>query len=93
MNIKYKISIIAYTSWCGLGFIRGVKYYKYIYNKYEKNESYIYSNSVINGLFGIIIYANPILLPITLHKELYRLEVNIRNLENEKNGIYYNNLI
>lgn len=92
--MKYKIiSIIAYTSWSGLGFIRGMKYYKYNCYKYEKNEPYIYSNSIIYGLFGIIVYANPILLPITLHKELYRLEIDIRNLENKKNSIYYNSLI
>jgi hypothetical protein len=93
MNIKYSMMMIGCTSWCGLGFIRGINHYKYIYNKYEKKEPYIYSNSVIDGIFGIIVYANPVLLPITIHKELYRLEVNIRNLENEKNSKYYNNLM
>jgi hypothetical protein len=45
------------------------------------------------GIFGTIIYAHPVLLLITIHKELYRLEINIRNLEIEKNSEYYNNLI
>lgn len=37
-------------------------------------------------------YANPLLFPITASKEIYRLEVNLRNLENEKKTDYYNNL-
>ena len=34
MKIKYSIALISYTSWCGLGFIRGVNSYKYTDNKY-----------------------------------------------------------
>ena len=93
MNIKYKLSIIGYISWCGLGFIRGVNSYKYSNIKYEKNEPFLYSNSIIYGLVGIVIYGNPILLPITIHKELYRLEINTRNLENEKKSKYYNDIL
>lgn len=85
--------MIGYSGWCGLGFIRGVHSYKYTHNKYDKNEPYIYSNSIIEGFFGIVMYANPILLPFAIHKELYRLEINIRNLENEKKSRYYNDLI
>ena len=88
--MKYKIAI---TSWCGLGFIRGINYYKYDYNKYEKNEPYMYLTSLSYGLFGIIVYANPILLPITIHKELYRFEIDMRNLETKKKSMYYNHLI
>ena len=92
--MKYKYSVIAgYSSWCGLGFIRGINYYKYTHNNYHKNESYVYSNSIIDGIHGIFIYGNPIFLPITIHKELYRLEITIRNLENEKKSKYYNDLI
>lgn len=93
MNYKYSIAMIGYSGWCGLGFIRGVHSYKYTHNKYDKNEPYIYSNSIIEGFFGIVMYANPILLPFAIHKELYRLEINIRNLENEKKSRYYNDLI
>ena len=93
MKNKYLIGVICYSSWCGLGFIRGINYYKYTHNKYEKDKPYVYSYSIIDGLLGIIIYANPILLPISIHKELYRLEVNIRNLESEKNSKFYNNLL
>jgi hypothetical protein len=93
MKSKYLILILGSTSWCGIGFVRGVNSYKYTHSKYEKHKPYIYSNSIIHGFFGIIMYVNPILLPITIHKELYRLEVNTRNLESEKNSSYYNDLI
>jgi len=93
MKNKYSIGIFCFTSWCGLGFLRGINSYAYNHNKYEKNEHYIYSYSILHGFGGIILYANPILLPIFIHKELYRLEINIRNLENEKNSKFYNDLV
>jgi len=94
MKIKYSISTICYISWSGLGFIRGIKSYNYNNNKYEtKNEPYLYLNSTIYGICGIFLYACPLLLPITIHKELYRLEINIRKLENQKDSSYYNDLM
>jgi hypothetical protein len=92
MNIKHKITIIGYTSWCGLGFIRGINSYKYNHEKYDEDKPYLYLSSIGNGLFGIVMYGNPILLPICIHKELYRLEVNIRNLEDEKKNTFYNDI-
>jgi len=77
------------TGWSILGFRRGMQQYDYRYNKnnkdsYGRKETYLYSTKLLNGLLGIFIYINPFcLLPITF-KEIYRLEVNIRNLENEK---------
>ena len=88
--MKYSIAIIGYTSWCGLGFINGVRHYKYTH---EKKRPYIYLNLTIYGMLGTFLYANPILLPLTIHKELYRLEIDIRNLENEKNSNYYNEIL
>ena len=93
MKIKYSIAIISYTSWCGLGFIRGINSYEYNYNKYNKNEPYIYSNSILNGFFGIFMYANPFFLPFSIYKEIYRLEINLRNIENEKTSRFYNDLM
>ena len=93
--MKRSTLTIIYTSWsgwAGIGFIRGVNSHKYTYNEFKTNEPYMYSDSILNGLFGIFVYANPLLLPITMHKELYRLETNIRNLENEKKSNYYNKL-
>jgi hypothetical protein len=86
MYIKKSLSI-CYISWGGLGFIRGRNSYNY-----ETKENYLYINSVCYGIYGIGLYINPFLLPFSVHKEIYRLEVNLRNLENEKNTKYYNNL-
>lgn len=96
MKIKHSIAITGYISWCGLGFIRGMNDYKYTYNKYKIdkiNEPYLYINSLTRGFFGIILYSNPALIPFLIYKELYRLEINLRNLENEKNSDYYKKLI
>lgn len=94
----YYTAIIGYTSWCGLGFIRGTNSYKYsnnkyINDKYEKKEPYLYLDSIVYGLFGIIIYGNPVFLPFMIHKEIYRLEINVRNLEDEKKNRYYNEIL
>lgn len=93
MKLKYSISIISYTCWCGLGFIRGINSYKYNHNKYEINKDYMYSSMIIDGTLGIFIYGNPFFLPFTIYKEVYRLESDIRNLEDEKKSSFYNNLI
>ena len=88
--------------WVALGFYRGTRSYEYDYEKqfieYEKNKEYtkppqyLYSNCVGVGLFGIIIYANPFFVPIILGKEIYRLEVNLRGLEKEKDKKSYYDL-
>jgi len=97
MNIQKSLSIIGYSSWCGLGFIRGINSYthnhnKDSYNRYRETENYLYLNSLCYGFSGLVIYANPLFLPVSVYKELYRLEVNLRNLENEKKTDFYNNL-
>ena len=93
INKKFTVAAIGFTSWCGVGFIRGVNNYKYTHYKYDNEKPFIYFSCFINGLFGIIMYANPILLPICIYKEMYRLEVDIRNLETEKKSNFYNDLI
>ena len=85
MYITKSLSI-CYISWGGLGFIRGKNSYNY------EKENYLYVNSVCYGIYGIFLYINPFLLPFLVHKEIYRLEVNLRKLENEKKTKYYNNL-
>jgi hypothetical protein len=91
--MKNKYLLIAYIGWCGIGFLRGVNSYKYTYNNNYKNAQYLYSDSIIFGTFGTFLYANPILFPLMICKELYRLEVNIRKLEREKSSNYYNSLL
>jgi len=41
---------------------------------------------------GVIVYMNPFLGFLALGKELYRLEINIRNLEDSKNNDTYRRL-
>ena len=94
--------IIPSSSWITLGFYRGINAYnsnyKKEYNRYEKNKKYnikpeyFYFQSICSGIFGIIIYINPFTVPFVIPKELYRLEVNIRSLDNEKENENYNNI-
>lgn len=94
MKFNKKLAFISGTiGWAGLGFIRGANYYNYYYIKSDKKENYLYAKSFLNGCFGVILYINPIIFPLLLYKEIYRLEVNIRNLEEEKKNNYYNDLL
>jgi hypothetical protein len=80
--------------WLALGFYRGSRSYDYDYKKqfiqYEKNKKYnekpqyFYSICIGIGLFGSFLYINPFLFPIILGKEIHRLEINIRGLDEEK---------
>ena len=81
-----KLSINKYavfaTIWTSLGAKRGADLYDY-----EKNVPSLYSDKCIYCLVGGIIYLNPLLSLLTLHKELYRVEINIRNIKKDPN--YY----
>lgn len=91
-NRKILIPIVLWTT---LGFKRGLEDYDHTYNKYSKNDSkksYLYSKRIAIGLLGSIIYINPFCIPISVSKEIYRLEVNLRRLEDEKKTDYYNEL-
>ena len=65
-----------YVGWGSVGIFRGVKLYSY-----ENHNPFLYSHMVVYGLGGLSIYSNPILLPWVLHKEVYRMEVQVRGLE------------
>ena len=94
MNIKKSLSMIGYAGWCGLGFMRGIQSYKYNIRKYKKeDELCLYTDSIFKGVFGMFVYGNPIFFPLTLYKEIYRLEINTRNLETEKSSSFYNDLL
>jgi len=86
--------------WGAVGFKRGLHSYDYTYNKninkgydYTITGPYLYSYKFANGCFGVVLYLNPCLLFITIPKEMYRFEVNMRNLENAKLTDYYNELL
>jgi hypothetical protein len=90
---NHHLKTAAYTGWIGLGFYRGIKAYNYSYNKYNKDESYMYIYSFGHGCRGSFYYFFPIFFPIIIHKEIYRFEVNMRNIEKEKTSSYYNELL
>ena len=51
----------------------------------------------LKGEVGTINLTNPGLIShneiLTIYKEIYRLEIYLRNLENEKNSDFYNKLL
>ena len=82
------------TCWGILGFNRGIDEYdyKHKYNEYYKKK-YFYTDRIFNGFFGSIVYINPAFVPLIIYKEIYRLEVNYRGLEDEKNNENYYKII
>ena len=81
---------IIISLWGTLGMYRGVQYYNYIYNSnLNVKNTYFYSKCALMTLTGLSIYLFPIVLPLTIGKELYRLEVNIYNLTDRKNSPKY----
>jgi hypothetical protein len=83
-----------FGGWCSLGFVRGLNAYDYDYKKYPTHDnSYLYSKKGLFGIAGLCLYINPILIWLTIPKEIYRLEINLRDLEDEKKGDFYNQLI
>ena len=102
-NMKNNIkSIVAVTTVCGwpiLGFKRGINSYNY---NYEHNKLYSHGKPIKNplylhklawGIVSAIAYINPATGLIGLYKEVYRIEVNLRGLEDEKKTDYYNEVL
>jgi len=100
---KQKVFLGLYSAWTTLGFRRGYLHYKYKYEqqtkKYLENKDkpyatnpgpFYYTNAALESFFGGgIVYINPFFLPFTIFKELKRLEINLRNLEEEKKKSSY----
>lgn len=81
--------IFGYAGISGLlGIKRGLEDYKYRNNLYKTN--FFYSKYFLYGFSGILFYVCPLTHLVMIPKEIYRLEVNIRNLEDEKKTEYYN---
>jgi hypothetical protein len=93
-----------YIAWGALGFYRGAHSYEYrrmkhiMYrNPVEKitpmtPPARIYTHKLFTGMLGVFIYMCPFFFVVTLPKELYRFEVNMLNIEDEKKTDYYNEL-
>lgn len=79
------------TVWGMVGFNRGIIRYEYEH-KYDK-VSYFYTDKICSGIAGLLIYINPAFLPFVVYKEIYRLEINLRGLEEKKDTQYYHNFL
>jgi hypothetical protein len=96
-NILTRNNLLYLTSgicWGSIGFNRGVNEYDYNYinNNYYKKQ-YLYTDKLYNGLWGFFIYINPCFIPLIIHKELYRLEIELRGLDEEKTTSKYNRIL
>ena len=89
---KEILALVTGTSWTLLGFKRGLQSYDYTYHKSSRKESYLYISKGQQGLLGMFLYINPLLFPVHAYKEMYRLEVNLRNMEDEKKTSNYNDI-
>ena len=85
---KSNITFAIMGGWAMLGFKRGVDSYFYCYS--NQNNVPLYLNGFFWGIGGTMAYVFPPLIFFSMYREMYRLEVNIRGLENEKNTEYYN---
>ena len=90
--------IIIFSAWSALGFKRGINSYDYSYNKDSrlKQDLYLQKLYLQKGIWGVtstMAYINPCTFFIVLYKEIYRLEVNLRGLEDEKKTDYYNEVL
>lgn len=93
-----------YIAWGALGFYRGAHSYEYRRIKSIKQGGHvekitpmtpparIYTHKIFTGMLGVFIYMCPFFFVVTLPKEIYRFEVNVLNIEDEKKTDYYNEL-
>ncbi|NBY41342.1 MAG: hypothetical protein EBQ66_10775, partial [Flavobacteriia bacterium] len=75
------------VAWCSLGFYRGMALYDHRFNTRRigaNDPPYMYSYRIYNGCNGVFFYANPVFLLFIIPKEIYRLEVNFREIHSEK---------
>jgi hypothetical protein len=71
------------------GFYRGLTFTHRLCK--EEDEIILLSDRIINGFMVGICYATPPLQPIYLSNLMNRIELKIRNKENEKERSYYRN--
>jgi hypothetical protein len=94
MNAKHIWPIIS-CSWAALGFYRGAKQYSYNCDieikKYadkinaaaSTKPKFMTTSCIFRGFIGTAAYVFPCTMPFVAYKEIYRLEMNIRGLDEE----------
>jgi hypothetical protein len=100
MNIqKYKqignvCALGTLCAWSLLGFKRGVNSYDASHKKdHQYQYQYLYLHKGLWGIGSALAYINPFTFFIVLYKEAYRLEVELRGLEEEKLTKHYNEVL
>jgi len=86
--------LTCYGLWCSLGTYRGIQDYNkkydkdykfYLENPNSKKPIYYYSDFISSSLLGLLVYANPILLPIFGYHEIVNFEKIIRGIKDNNN--------
>jgi hypothetical protein len=98
MSYKKRIYSSVFIGWSSLGFVRGMNFYDYRINKYnetaciENKKTKFYLSKFTSGIFGSFCYITPPFLFLNVWREIYRLEINLRGLDKEKEKDYYNEI-
>jgi hypothetical protein len=97
--LKKQLLILPLGLWSSLGFYRGINYYNYKKereNKIEKAKilsekinNYYYTECLYYGVTTSMMYVFPLTFPFMFIKEILRIEIVIRNLNDEKSLDYY----
>jgi len=100
--MSQRIGQILYGSWGLLGFYRGTQYYNFSHEqdiqkylkdpKYNKKPQDFYSNKVGAGALGTVAYIFPFFCIFPAIKEILRLEIYLRGLEDERKKPEYYDL-
>ena len=89
MSVPFKT---CYGLWCSLGAYRGFQKYNqkylednkfYLENPNSKRPQYYYSDYIASTLMGVFVYANPVLTPIFVYKEINDLEKEFRGVKKD----------
>jgi hypothetical protein len=54
--------------------------------------NHFYITRIMYGFYGAIVYAIPFTGAVCLMKEIYRIEINLRNFDDEKKTKFYNTI-
>lgn len=92
--MSQRIPQILYGSWGLLGFYRGIKFYDFELNdpNYHKKSQDLYSDKIRAGALGTVVYIFPFFCVFPAVKEIHRLEIYLRDLEEERKKPEYYNL-
>ena len=90
-NYKNKIDIDRYNSDMIKYNIEKEKYSSTTYEpRIPDKPNYFYITSILYGIYGSSAYIFPLTSPVCFMKEIYRIEINLRNINDEKKTKFYN---